>query len=437
MKKTIIIGLGKTGLSCVRYLTSKNKDVVIIDTRKNPPGLEELHVEFSDVPYYLGGLHEEVLAQAREIIISPGISLKEPAIAHQRQKGISVLGDIELFAREARAPIVAITGSNGKSTVTTLVGEMAKNAGLVVGVGGNLGTPALDLLAIPDVQLFVLELSSFQLETTYSLKASAAVVLNISPDHLDRYQNMEEYIAAKMHIYDGCKTAIINRDESFYVNFSRHSQAVSFGLSTPKENEFGLQGRYLMYGSQQLIAREELLIKGDHQVANALAALALGKSIGLPMPVMINTLRDFPGLIHRCQWIKTIDGVAWFNDSKGTNIGATRAAIAGLGNSIVGKIILIAGGQGKNADFTELFPVIEKYVRTLILIGEDAKKISIALQGATEIIFADSMSQAVQVAKEKARINDVVLLSPACASFDMFKNFEHRGEVFIRLVNEL
>jgi len=410
-KLKVIVGLGKTGLSCVRYLAKYGCNIAVVDNREDPPGLQELQQDFFNIPIHVGGFPEEILSKADELIISPGISLKEPAIAKQIKTGIPAIGDIELFARSARAPIVAVTGSNGKSTVTTLVGEMAKCAGLRVKVGGNLGTPALDLLTGPEADLYVLELSSFQLETTYSLKAAAAVVLNISPDHLDRYQNLEEYRAAKMRIYNGCKVKVI-----------------------PKQNEFGICDNYLIYAKQKLVAIDKLKIKGQHNITNVLAALALGKAVNLPMPAMLQALEEFKGLPHRCQWVANINDVDWYNDSKGTNVGATKVAIEGLGKNVNGKIILIAGGIGKGADFSLLFDAVKQYVRSLILIGQDAPKLKQALSNATDIKMCATMQDAVETAQQSAQSGDIVLLSPACASFDMFDNFEHRGAVFMHLV---
>jgi UDP-N-acetylmuramoylalanine--D-glutamate ligase len=405
----VIIGLGKTGLSCVRYLSKKNANIVVVDNRLNPPELAELRKFFPNVPVHLGSFHEEILSKANEIIISPGVSVKEPAIAEQIKNGKRVIGDIELFSQVAKAPIIAITGSNGKSTVTVLVGEMAKCAGLNVKVGGNLGTPALDLLGNAEPDLYVLELSSFQLETTYSLQAKAAVVLNISPDHMDRYENLAEYKAAKMRIYDGCEVKVI-----------------------PEQNKFIIQDNYLTYNNKKLLSIDKLKIKGGHQISNCLIALALGKAVNLPMPAMLKALREFTGLPHRCQWVAKINNIDYYNDSKGTNVAATKAAIEGLG--AMGKIVLIAGGQGKGADFLLLFSAVKKYVRALILIGEDADKLKTALTGASKILFAQSMQEAVKSAAQEAQPGDMVLLSPACASFDMFDNFEHRGDVFMEIV---
>jgi UDP-N-acetylmuramoylalanine--D-glutamate ligase len=436
---TVVIGLGKTGLSCIRYLLQQGYNIAVIDSRENPPCLEEFKKNFSQVPLILGAFDANLLAQAKELIVSPGLSLQEPSIAKQISKGILAIGDIELFARYAIAPIVGVTGTNGKSTVTTLVGERARNAGLNVRVGGNLGTPALDLLD-DQAELYVLELSSFQLETTYSLKTAAAVVLNITPDHMDRYATLAEYIAAKQRIYLNCKIPVINRDDkTSYSGLMPNVKAISFGLNESHQDEFGLRPSpsgetYLTWGDRNLLSIDELQIKGRHQVANALAALALGQAVNLPMDVMLQTLKTFKGLIHRCQWVANIDGVDWYNDSKGTNVNSTLAGIEGLGGSIKGKLILIAGGLGKQQDFSPLRLPIAKYVKTVVLIGQDAKLISQALDNVTQIKFAESLEQAVIIAKQTATKGDAVLLSPACASFDMFRNFEHRGEVFIALV---
>jgi UDP-N-acetylmuramoylalanine--D-glutamate ligase len=437
-KLKVVIGLGKTGLSCVRYLIKQGFDVAMVDSRIDPPCLAEFQKEFPQMLSHFGDFAAPFLDQAAELIISPGVSLKEPAIAALVAKGVRPIGDIELFARAARAPVVAITGANGKSTVTSLVGEMAQASGVNVRVGGNLGMPALDLLD-DTARLYVMELSSFQLETTYSLAPAASVILNITPDHMDRYASLDEYRAAKQRIYHDCKIAVINRDDPYtYQNAQLPKQIISFGLNAPHVGEFGIVDNYLAFGKEKLIAFDELRIKGMHQVANALAALALGHAVGLPFPAMVKALREFAGLTHRCQWVKKIDGVDWYNDSKGTNVGATKAAIEGLGASISGKVILIAGGLGKDADFTLLRDAVQKYVRTLILIGKDAPIIGKALENTTSILFADySLENALSMAKKSARCGDAVLLSPACASFDMFKNFEHRGDVFMELVKTL
>lgn len=438
----VIVGLGVTGLSCVRYLMQRQVPVAVLDTRLNPPGLVELKQEFPEITLSLGGWDEALLNQASVLVMSPGISLKEPAIAKQSARGISIIGDIELFALEASAPIIAITGTNAKSTVTTLVGLMAKAAGLNTGVGGNLGLPALDLLSLSAPHLFVLELSSFQLETTYSLKPQVATVLNVTPDHMDRYANLSAYAAVKRHIYSNCKVAVCNRDDSLTECGDQYNnQKLYFTLNDPHQNEFGLIKKsdeiYLAYEDQLLMPAAELPILGRHYQANALAALAIGHGAGLPMAAMLNTLKTFKGLPHRCQLIRELNGIYWYNDSKGTNVGATLAAIEGLGSEIKGKLILIAGGVGKNADFSLLVPAIDKYVKAVILIGEAAPLLATVIGEHAEIYFANDMEEAVILSAKAANSGDSILLSPACASLDMFRNFEHRGEVFSENVRAL
>lgn len=438
----VIVGLGKTGMSCVRYLARQECSFSVVDSRINPPGLEELQQNFSKILVHTGGFDAAILSQADELIISPGVALSEPALTGCIKRGIKAIGDIELFAKATTTPIIAITGSNGKSTVTSLVGAMIAAAGKKAMVGGNLGEPALDLLEQDNncdpkspqkkADFYVLELSSFQLETTFSLRAEVAVVLNISPDHMDRYRNFAEYLQAKQRIYVGCRTAIINRDDpASYAGVTLPPRVVSFGLDHPQKGNFGFANGFLMLGDQKLLTARELKIKGLHNTANVLAALAVGSAIDLPLDAMLVALRNFGGLPHRCQWVAKINNVDWYNDSKGTNVGATKSAIEGLGSDIAGKIILIAGGVGKGADFSLLRNVVTKYVRAIILIGKDAALIQQALAGAAKILLASSMLEAVKLSAHEALAADAVLLSPACASMDMFDNFEHRGEVFI------
>ncbi|MGB6975917.1 MAG: UDP-N-acetylmuramoyl-L-alanine--D-glutamate ligase [Gammaproteobacteria bacterium] len=439
----VIIGLGKTGLSCLQFLSHQGIPIAVVDSREQPPGLLQLQTQFPRITVHLGKFDEQLLQQAQELIVSPGVSLAEPAIARCVAAGIPVIGDIELFARHVKAPVIAITGTNGKSTVTTLVGKMVRDAGWRVKVGGNLGTPALDLLDGEPADCYVLELSSFQLETTYSLHSHAAVVLNIAPDHLDRYRNMDEYIDAKQRIYTGCQTPVINRDDRVsYRGLPDIAHAIRFTLNEPiTPQEFGLrttsQGLFLAQGAQDLLPVTELQIKGRHHWANALAALALGRAIGLPMSAMLQTLRTFQGLAHRCQWVARYQEVDWYNDSKATNVVSSIAALEGLGDTLRNKLILIAGGLGKQQDFSPLQKPVLQYVRTVILIGRDAPLIEQALNKTSKILHASSMLEAVTLAHQEAQAGDAVLLSPACASFDMFDNFEHRGEVFMTLVREL
>lgn len=441
-KLRVIVGLGQTGLSCARYLHRENIPFVINDSRENPPGLADLQREFPDVEIVLGGFDQQLLARAGELVVSPGISLAEPAIAKQITRGVLISGDIELFAKQVKKPIVAITGSNGKSTVTSLVGKMAECAGLKVKVGGNIGVSVLDFLKDPvDIDLYVLELSSFQLETTHSLCSAAAVLLNICPDHLDRYASMQDYIAAKRRIYNDCKVAVVNRDDvdSFSSSIDRYSKKISFGLSAPEEGHFGLIENYLALGAERLMPVDELKIKGEHHTSNALAALALGHAVHLPMQAMLMALREFQGLPHRCEWFLRYRSVDWYNDSKATNVGAALAAILGLGKTLQGKLVLIAGGVAKEDDFSPLCDPLSRYARAIILLGKDKLRIAEALQvgglaSTLNLMLVEDLQQAIEVANQEAQANDIVLLSPFCASFDMFDNFEQRGNRFMEMV---
>jgi UDP-N-acetylmuramoylalanine--D-glutamate ligase len=439
-KQHVIVGLGKTGLSCARYLRRQRIPFTAVDTRKAPPGIDEFRAEFPDTNVELGDLDAAMLSNAGTLVMSPGVDLRMPAIQKAIAKGVAITGDIDIFAKQVKAPIVAITGSNAKSTVVTLVGEMAKAAGLKVAVAGNIGLPVLDLLAESAYELYVLELSSFQLETTTNLNAQVATVLNMSPDHMDRYDSMQAYHAAKHRIFQGCKHAVVNRDDPLSRPLLPTAIKVSsFGIGKDESREFAVINRdgkaWLAYAQEPLLAVSELKIAGQHNVSNALAALALGKAAGLAWEPMLKALREFPGLRHRCQWVRTLDEVSWYNDSKGTNVGASIAAITGL--SVNGPIILLAGGVGKGADFSELGPAMKRFGKLAILFGEDAEKIAAVLVQVVKVVRAGSMEDAVQQARQAAESGDVVLLSPACASFDMFNNYEHRGEVFMQAVRDL
>jgi UDP-N-acetylmuramoylalanine--D-glutamate ligase len=439
--RTLIVGLGQTGLACARYLQGRGIPVVIIDSRTNPPGLEALTEEMPDAAVITGGFDPQVFRLADRIIVSPGISVDEPLIQEARARGAEILGDIELFAREAEAPIVAITGSNGKSTVTTLLGAMARCAGRHVAVGGNLGPAALELLD-DEVELYVLELSSFQLETTRSLQPRAAVVLNVSPDHLDRYPDMGTYAAVKAGVYQGAQVRVFNRDDPRVVAMGEpREDDLFFTLQIPESNEFGLcqdEGEiWLCHGEQRLLAAAQLPIPGRHNLANALAALALGSALGLPMPAMLEALRSYTGLPHRTQYVDEFAGVRWYNDSKATNVGACIAALKGFATEPAGQTVLIAGGDCKDADFSPLAEVIEETVRAVVLIGRDAQQIEAVLSGCVPLACAADMDEAVILAAEFSQPGDRVLLSPACASLDMFDNFSHRGEVFMASARRL
>jgi UDP-N-acetylmuramoylalanine--D-glutamate ligase len=438
--KTLVVGLGKTGLSCARFLTRQGIRVAITDTRTSPPGLARLREEQPDIALFLGGFQPEVFEAAEQLIVSPGVSVAEPLIQAALARRVPVIGDIELFARAVKAPVVAVTGSNGKSTVASLLGEMARYAGWRTAVGGNLGEPALDLLH-EDNRFYVLELSSFQLETTHSLEPRAATVLNVSPDHLDRYPSLEAYAEAKARIYRGAEVGIINRDDPLVAAMAGLARKdAGFTLEVPEGSDYGLCQQagetWLCRAGRPLLPVSELRLKGRHNLANALAALALGEVSGLPVEAMLEGLRRFRGLAHRTEWVADRGGVRWYNDSKGTNVGATVAALDGL-HDPPARAVLIAGGVCKGADFSELAPVVERTCRAVVLIGRDAPMLRAALAGRTLLADAGSLEAAVRRAAVLARPGDHGLLSPACASFDMFRNYEHRGEAFVAAVQEL
>jgi len=434
---TLVVGLGVTGLSVVRYLHRLGESMVVVDSRDIPPALNEFKQAFGDVPLHTGKFNNKLFVNAQRIVVSPGVPLADPALQQARDSGVEITGDIDLFAHEVDAPVVAITGSNGKSTVTTLLALMAEKAGIRAAAGGNIGLPVLDMLN-DSKELYVLELSSFQLETLQRLPMAAAVVLNVSPDHMDRYADVNAYAMIKQAIYENTAHTVINRDDAFVSKMPNHqANVIGFTLNEPTAGDFGLCSKdgeqYLCAGKELLIKTAELKMRGRHNYANALAALALGASIDLPVQAMLDALKEFPGLEHRTQWIAEINGVNWYNDSKGTNVGATLAAIEGL----PGKHVLIAGGQGKGADFTPLRAIAEQRLRAMVLIGEDADRIARCIDEVVPVRFARDMNEAVQIAAEFTQHGDNVLLSPACASFDMFRGFAHRGEAFIKAVEAL
>lgn len=436
----VVVGLGKTGASVASYFLEQGESLAVVDSRKQPPELDRLKKRYPDVPLYLGEFDQSVLLSAKQIVISPGVSRLEPAIQAAVDAGIQLSSDIEIFCQQVEKPIVAVTGSNGKSTVVTLLKEMMEQAGLRVQLAGNIGTPVLDILQNDVPDFYVLELSSFQLETLNSLNAMTALVLNISPDHMDRYRDLAEYAAIKQKIYAGDGHMIVNKDDTRVVSMLEDSRnSISYGLSEPGENEFGIrtfkQEKWLCYGDEKLLPGSALKIRGAHNISNALATLALGSAIDLPMQSMLKVLQEFTGLPHRCQWLAKIDGVDWYNDSKGTNVGASCAAIEGLSEKQ--ELVLLAGGDGKQADFSPLARAIKKHVRVVVLIGKDAGLIDSVLAKDCERYFATSMEAAVNLAAELAKPGEAVLLSPACASQDMFQDYQERGEVFGRAVQAL
>jgi len=438
-KVMTVVGLGKTGLSCARFLSVHGYPVTVMDSRSQPPGLAYLQTALPDIDVVLGEFDSALMSQASCLVVSPGVAISSPAIVEAIKQGVEVIGDIELFARYAQAPVIAITGSNGKSTVTTLLGEMAKCAGKTALLGGNIGTPALDLLVEPTPDFYVLELSSFQLETTSSLNAIAAVVLNLSQDHLDRYDSMAEYAEAKRRIFNGQGTVVINLDDPVVRDWAILGRnCVGFSLNEPViDTQFGLRYsdglEYLAHGQDLLMPVQDMKMTGRHNIANALASLALGYEAKLPMAAMLDALASFVGLPHRCQWVAKSAGVNWYNDSKATNVGAAVAAIDGMSCPVV----LIAGGQAKEQSFAELAVVVKQKCRAVVLIGQDADVLATALADTVVLVRANSMSEAVVRAAEIAQAGDAVLLAPACASFDMFNGYEDRGNRFISAIREV
>lgn len=436
MQDRIILGLGPTGLSCARYLQQCGLPFSVIDSRENPPCLNDFLQEFPSVPHSLGHLNEQWIRQARSIIISSGLNPKLLSTSPNTK----LQGDIELFNQAAKAPIIAITGTNGKSTVTTLIGHLLNTAGKNVAIGGNLGQPALDLLNLPTPDFYVLELSSFQLETTQSLSAEIAVLLNITEDHLDRHSTIETYQTIKRRIYHRCQTAVWNRDDPGTI--PPLAQGINFGSDRPQTTQdFGLtlKGKecWLMQGSKPILNTRTLTLQGHHNRLNSLAALAVGHLLHVPLESMLQALTTFQGLPHRCERIAEYHGITWINDSKGTNVGATLAALTGLGPICQGQLILIAGGLGKDADFKPLRPAILQYVRTVILLGQDAHLLQAALENTVPLIRVPHLKAAVQLASSIATPGDWVLLSPACSSYDMFQNYQERGIHFSQQVHKL
>lgn len=437
---TLVVGLGVTGLSVARYLKSQGMAFAVVDSREDPPGKDELAENFAEAPSCFGDFSQATawFELAQTLVVNPGIAVATPEIHAAQLRGAEIIGDVELFVRAAKAPIVAITGSNGKSSVTTLVDLMAKRAGMQSLAGGNIGYAALDLLDLPVPDVYVMELSSFQLETTHSLRAASAVVLNVSEDHMDRYTSYADYAAAKQVIYQNCTCAVLNRNDALVMQMaSAVSSQVSFGLDLPAAGQYGIcehEGKtWLAKGDALLLATSAMKLPGSHNHANALAALALGEAIGIPLQGMLAALREFGGLPHRTQWVRERQGIGWYDDSKGTNVGATLAALQGL----PGKTVLIAGGIGKDADFSPLGPAIQAKARAVVLIGRDAPLIASIIDASVAVYYASSMEEAVHLAADCALPGDNVLLSPACASFDMFKNYGHRGDVFSAAVRGL
>ncbi len=463
-KKFIIIGLGQTGMSCVKFLTQREISICVIDSRANPPLKSQCEQDFPNVDLYCGVLPDMSAFKDYDVVLSPGIAQTHPFIAPIIKNADQVIGDIDLFAQYNKLPVIAITGSNGKSTVTTMVGDMAKSCGYHPAVVGNIGRPVLSLFENEntDYDIVIMELSSFQLELTHCLRPKVATVLNISPDHLDRYPNYEAYYQAKHRIFNHCQTAVINKNDAlaFPENIPA-SQQQMFSLHVPASDthasdnqghnlayDFGLitenNQQYLAHGQEKLMLAQDLNLVGSHNIENALAALALGYTAGFEMEPMILALKSYKGLPHRCQVISKHQNITWINDSKGTNVGATISALEGLNNieaskkdKIDGQIILILGGQGKEQNFSELLPIVKSSCRTVIVMGACAADLFKLFNTLLPVVQVNNLEAAVQLASEVAQSGDTVLFSPACASFDQFKNFEHRGNCFMNAVQAL
>ncbi|CNC41833.1 UDP-N-acetylmuramoyl-L-alanine--D-glutamate ligase [Yersinia alsatica] len=431
-KKVVIIGLGLTGLSCVDFFMARGVTPRVMDTRINPPGLDKLP---ESVERHVGDLNQQWLLDADLIVASPGIALAHPALSDAADAGVEIVGDIELFCRENQAPVVAITGSNGKSTVTTLVGEMAKAAGWQVGVGGNIGVPALTLLK-QENQLVVLELSSFQLETTSSLRANAATILNVTEDHTDRYPfGLQQYRAAKLRVYENAKVCVVNADDALTMPVrGADSRCISFGVDVGDYHLNKQQGEiWLRVRGEKVLNTREMKLTGRHNYTNALAALALADAVDIPRSSSLKALTTFTGLPHRFQLVFEHNGVRWINDSKATNVGSTEAALDGL--QVDGTLHLLLGGDGKSADFSGLTRFLQGDHIKIYCFGRDGEQLAELRPEVSQL--TETMEQAMQLLAKDLAPGDMVLLSPACASLDQFRSFEQRGDEFARLAEEL
>ena len=438
-----VVGLGVTGKSVASYFKRTGKSFTAFDSRTEPPGIEDFYRQHPSADVHLGSFTLDAFEGIDEIILSPGISSQQGVFGELREAGVRVIGDIEIFASNAKAPIIGITGSNAKSTVTTLVGEMAKSDDINVCVGGNIGIPVLDLLD-DAVELYVLELSSFQLETTTHLNADVASVLNLSQDHLDRYDSMLSYHQAKQLIYRGAKHVVCNRSDALTTPLLEEGQEFStFGIGAPDLKQYGVIEKdgesWISCGVEPLIPVADVAIKGRHNLENAISAVAIACAAKISIEAMSKALKNFTGLPHRCETVSERTEVKWINDSKATNTGAVIAAIEGLAEGR--NVLLIAGGQAKGQEFQELAKCIVQHVKQVILIGEAANQIAASIEACNSqdcaVIFAVSMEAAVDTAARYAEMGDVVLMSPACASFDMFENYEARGDAFTQAVRQL
>lgn len=434
-----VVGLGVSGYSAARYLRSRGLTVHVVDTRPHPPLAESLLTEHPEVETFFGSLSVDAVKNAKLLIVSPGVSLGLPDISEAKKRGAEIVGDIELFLQENEKPLIAITGSNGKSTVTTLVGEMCRAGGMNPLVAGNIGEPVLNsLIEKLDYDVAVLELSSFQLETTSIVPAESATILNISADHMDRYASMGDYMLAKARIMRGAQRAVLSRHEPELEQITKAAELIYFGLDKPAaDNVYGIEkrksGRWLMKGDETLMRLRDVPLVGLHNTLNVLAAFALTDFLAIDNEKLVGAIKSFEGLPHRMQTVAIKDGVTYVNDSKATNIGAAATALKNLESPVY----WIAGGEGKGADFTELRDELPATVQHALLIGRDAKEIEAAIETKVPTTIVASLDEAVYEACKLASSGSVVLLSPACASFDMFNGFAQRGEEFVKAVKAL
>lgn len=436
--RLLVVGLGKTGCSVCRFLHEQRLAFDAVDNRDNPPLLIEAKRWIGDGRVYQS-FSAELFSQYDVLIVSPGIAISTPSIQSAIDSGVEVIGDVELFARAVAAPVIAVTGSNGKSTVVAWLDSVLKETSLHAVLCGNIGEPVLSSLD-DSADVYIVELSSFQLETTFSLKPLSATVLNVSEDHMDRYDNLEHYAAVKRKIYRYSENLVINAEDAHtwpLEDPGALTGVIRFGAERPVGSGLGLRqhegASWLATVDSIIIAEQDLPLPGLHNVLNALAVIALLRPLGLTQQEITNGLKAFTGLPHRTQLVREIAGVRWYNDSKGTNVDACEKAIGAM----AGPVILIMGGQGKDADFSSLRGIVKQHVKTLILMGQDAAIIAAALRDIVEPLDATDMSDAVTQAARRAEPGDVVLLSPACASFDMFDSFEHRGDAFIQAVQQV
>ena len=439
-KNILIVGYGVSGISCANFLSDNDVEFSIVDSRTNIKNVSNINQRYM---IKFGDFQENDFSAADILIVSPGVSIKHPFIQKAIEEGKEVLGDVDLFCRVVDAPVIAITGSNGKSTVTTLVGDILKASDINAKVGGNIGVPCLDLLDSDHsheakADCYILELSSFQLETTSHLKAYASVILNLSEDHMDRYDSFLDYCNAKQRILNDSKYTIINLDDKLASKLSLTEDSITFSLNTKADFTLGLKAgkEWVFHNDTPFLDISKLKIVGQHNKSNILAAMSLCSVFDIDIDKTAQAINTFSGLEHRSQLISDFNNVQWINDSKATNIGATSAALNGFSNR---SLYLILGGQSKGQDFTDLLPVLTSNIKQIFIYGEDSVLIANSIKEKTKISIqcVPTLKVSTNEISKLVIDGDVVLFSPACASFDQFDNYMHRGQSFIQYVNEV